>query len=498
MKLLALRLCEHDTNFSYFDGKKLHYYKSERTTQVKHHALNNIWEWRRVIKHVWDLDYRELDEIAVVFDPWAQNLPYEDVETFFPAVEYEFIPADCKVWRVNHHLAHSLSTWMLTDKEPDVSIVLDGYGDRDTAWSVIKNNTVIKTGSFSTTGSFGTETAHAGRYLGVKADVDLDLAGKVMGLQAYGKINYDYLNIINQYNVYSAKDLFGIGNWFEFHKDPLVANLQPLDWIRTVHHRAGQALVEFFKEFAGPDDVVSYTGGVAQNVIWNTELKKHFKNLVIPPHSADDGLSLGAIEWLRQKHNLPPFTIENFPYIQFDIAPGNEPTLETIKQVAALLAGGKTVAWYQGHGEIGPRALGNRSILMDPRIPNGKSLINRIKHREGFRPFGASVLDEYKSNYFDLDHNDPYMLYVAQVKDSSLQAITHIDGTCRVQTVKDENPKFRLLLEEFYKLTGCPILLNTSLNLAGKPIAGFPANAQELFENSALDCLVIGDTITQK
>ena len=135
---------------------------------------------------------------------------------------------------------------------------------------------------------------------------------------------------------------------------------------------------------------------------------------------------------------------------------------------------------------------------MDPRIPNGKEVINRIKNREGFRPFGASVLSEHKSDYFDLDYETPYMLHVTQVKSDTLQAITHVDSTCRVQTVKNENPNFRLLLEEFYKLTGCPILLNTSLNLAGKPIAAFPDNAQELFENSSLDCVVIGNSLYQK
>lgn len=497
MKLLALRLCEHDSNFSYFDGNKLHYYKSERTTQVKHHGFSNIWEWQRVIKSLWNLDYQDLDEIAIVFDPWVHNLPVDN-EDFFPAIEYDFIPAKCKVWRVSHHLAHSLSTWMLTDRDPDISFVFDGYGDKDKSWSVIKNGQIISSGSLSVNGSLGTETAHAGRYLGVQADVDLDLAGKVMGLQSYGNFNQDFFNIIKEYDIYSLKEIFNIKHWVNFKKDPLLANLQPLDWINTVHYRAGQALVEFFKEYAGPDDLISYTGGVAQNVIWNTELKKHFKNLVIPPHSADDGLSLGAIEWLRRRHNLPPFTIENFPYVQFDTAPDDEPTLDTIKEVAKILAEGNIVAWYQGNGELGPRALGNRSILMDPRIPNGKEIINRIKNREGFRPFGASVLSEYKSDYFDLDYETPYMLHVTQVKSNALQAITHVDGTCRVQTVKDENPNFRLLLEEFYKLTDCPVLLNTSLNLAGKPIAAFPDNARELFKNSTLDCVVIGNVLYQK
>ena len=155
------------------------------------------------------------------------------------------------------------------------------------------------------------------------------------------------------------------------------------------------------------------------------------------------------------------------------------------------------IGWYQGHGEIGPRALGNRSILMNPLIPDGKEKINKIKNRENYRPFGASVLAEFKDEYFDLEYENPYMLFVGNSKNDS-NCITHVDGTCRVQTVKDENSSFRLLLEEFYKLTECPILLNTSLNLAGKPIAGYIENAIELFETSEIDILFVGNKIRYK
>ena len=497
MKLLALRLCEHDSNFSYFDGEKLHYYKSERTVQIKHHAFNNLWEWRRAIKQIWNLDVSDIDEIVIVFDPWAHNLPADD-EEFYPAVEYQYFPAPCKVWRLNHHLAHSLSSWMLTDRDPDINFVFDGYGDKDCSWSVIKNDQIIDRGSLEINGSLGTELAQAARYLGITADVGLDLAGKAMGLQSYGQLDQSYLEFLKQYDIYSVKSIFDLSNWSRYLGDPLLANLNPMTWIRTVHHKAGHSLVSFFKKYARDDDLINYTGGVAQNVIWNTELKKNFRNLIIPPHCADDGLSLGAIEWLRRKHRLPRFTLENFPYCQNDHSPFDNPSTDIIDATAEFLAQGKIVAWYQGHGEIGPRALGNRSILMDPRVADGKKKINEIKNREFYRPFGASILEEYKKEYFNLDFENPYMLYVGEPKDIRLDCITHVDGTCRVQTVSNENNHFRKLLEKFHDLTGCPVLLNTSLNLAGKPIAGYTENAIELFQDSKIDILVIGNTLHHK
>jgi carbamoyltransferase len=497
MKLLALRLCEHDSNISYFDGSELHYYKSEREYQIKHHAFDSIWEWQDVIKRLWNVSEFEIDEIAIVFDPWNYNLPVNN-ETFFPAIEYNYIPATSKVWRVNHHYAHALSSWMLLDKEPDVSIVIDGFGDLDKSWSVIKNNTLLMEGSLTRSGSIGQQLDEAGVQLGVKADHGLDIAGKAMGLQSFGHIDNGYLNYTQQFDMYSINQLYDLDNWYQYKQNYLIANHTRLDWIKTIHTRTGEILVDFFKMFANKDDTIHYAGGVAQNVVWNTELKKHFKNIVIPPHCSDDGLSLGAIEWLRLKNNLPKFKLNRFPFLQKDQAPVTYPSIETIKKTARLLAEGNIVAWYQGHGEIGPRALGNRSILMNPTINNGKLKINNIKRREQYRPFGASVLNEYKKDYFYLDYENPYMLFTSKVKNNNMNCITHVDGTCRIQTVSNDGSPFRLLLEEFYKITGFPVLLNTSLNLAGKPIAAYIDNAKELFSNSELDCLVIGDELYEK
>ena len=184
--------------------------------------------------------------------------------------------------------------------------------------------------------------------------------------------------------------------------------------------------------------------------------------------------------------------------MQEDEAPNTEPTLDTIYKTAKLLSEGKIVAWYQGHGEVGPRALGHRSILMDPRIPNGKDIINQVKNRESYRPFGASILSEYAKEYFDLDFENPYMLYLGTTQKSNLQSITHIDGTCRAQTVSPNTGVFRTLLEQFFDITGCPVLLNTSLNEAGKPIAGKIQNAMNEFTSKPIDVLVVGNDILIK
>lgn len=189
---------------------------------------------------------------------------------------------------------------------------------------------------------------------------------------------------------------------------------------------------------------------------------------------------------------------DNFPFIVEDESPKETPNQYTIDKVASLLYEGKTVGWYQGHGEVGPRALGNRSILFNPLIPNGKEIVNKIKKREEYRPFGAVVLKDYASMYFDIDAEDPYMLFTGIVLDKNLTSITHIDNTCRIQTVNNENKILKNLLEYFFKLSNYPILLNTSLNLAGFPIVGTIKQAIQIYETTDLDVLVYGNTIMIK
>jgi len=477
MKLLGISLTHHDHSVSYYDGKFVRFHKFERTKDIKRFSFKTFSDFENELKDLWNISFNEMDDIATCNGP--------------------LLELNCQI--IHHHYAHALSVYPLIGKIPDVSFVIDGIGDHKT-WSVFdkKNKWKFISHGNKENGSIGWGMMNAGTTLNIKSLLNVDVASKAMGLQSYGTIDQEYLNILRKYDMYNINDIFNYNSWINYKGDNLVSELTKINWLRTIHLRIEELLLELFSKFASPDDVIGYSGGVAQNVVWNTTLKKHFKNLYIAPHSCDEGLSLGCLEYLRQKHNLSMFDMSQFPYMQNDISPSDIPTDETISLIAKKLSEGQTVAWYQGHGEIGPRALGNRSILMDPRIPNGKEIINRIKNRENYRPFGASVLVEYAKDYFDMEWEDEYMLFTCRLKSDILPSITHIDGTCRVQTVGDKNPIFRKLLEEFYKLTGCPVLLNTSLNLAGKPIAGHPETVVELLKTTSLDCAVIGNHIYLK
>lgn len=496
VKLLCLRLCEHDSSFCFFDGEVTKYIKLERIKGIKHFAYNDLYSWQNDFKSIFNESVSSLDEVAIIIDPWIYDKPLDENEFLFKKIDY--LDLHCPVWRINHHYAHALSVQILTDRKSDIDIVLDGFGDFDQAWTVFKQGEVIEKGSLKKCSSIGIEMAQAGLSLNIKCENIIDVAGKLMSLQSYGTLSKDFLNYLNGYSIRDCKKLFDFKNWINFLQNKDVAELSRLDWIKTLHEKSSHLMLDFFKEFAKRNEKITFTGGVAQNIIWNTRLKNHFQNLTIPPHSLDDGLTLGGMVWLKGKNSLPKLKFDSFPYIQYDEKPRAYPSKATINEAANILANGFALGWYQGHGEIGPRALGNRSVLLDPRLENGKNIINEIKRRESYRPFGATVLYEFKDEYFDIEE-DPYMLFVANIKNPSyLKSIAHIDNSCRVQTLKNENSIFRSLLERFHEITGCPILLNTSMNIAGKPLVGTIKDAETFFQTTNLKYLVVGNEILKK
>jgi carbamoyltransferase len=173
------------------------------------------------------------------------------------------------------------------------------------------------------------------------------------------------------------------------------------------------------------------------------------------------------------------------------------------RQTAQLLADGHVIGWYQGRMEWGPRALGNRSIVADPRRANMKDVINsKVKFREPFRPFAPSVLEEHVQDYFHLKGDSPFMTIVCRVREERTQqipAVTHVDGTARVQTVsRTHNPRFWTLIHEFNELTGVPIVLNTSFNVRGEPIVCTPEDALKCFLRTEIDDVVLGNLIVSR
>ena len=266
------------------------------------------------------------------------------------------------------------------------------------------------------------------------------------------------------------------------------------------------------------------SGGCAYNGLANGKITKNtkYKNVYVPPAPSDAGSAIGAALWCWMKdilvskvENINPFLGPSFNAVDYKNAINS--TIRTIgkverfdnyhpltEKVAELINNGAIVGWFQDGSEFGQRALGNRSILANPTIPNIKPKVNRvIKKREGFRPFAPMVSFEDANKYFDMCGQEvPYMNQVFNVKDdfiAGLPSITHIDGTARVQTVRSTfNPLIYMLLKKFEKKSGYPILLNTSFNLRGQTMVLDPITAINTFYDCEMDYLVLGNYLISK
>jgi carbamoyltransferase len=267
-----------------------------------------------------------------------------------------------------------------------------------------------------------------------------------------------------------------------------------------------------------------FGGGVALNGVANYNLLKNgpFENIHIPPSPGDGGSAVGCAQYLYYIHNKNKRTVEqDSERIKNNVYVGPSFSNDVIKSfleennidyeylqreqllqnTAKLISDGSIVGWYQGKMEWGPRALGNRSILADPRDAKMKDILNeKIKHRESFRPFAPSILEEYVSEYFDIDITSPYMLLVAPVKKpEKIPAVTHVDGTGRLQTVsKQSNPLYYDLINEFYKITNIPVIINTSMNVMGEPIVNTPEQAYNMIKKTDMDYIVMGNHLVSK
>jgi carbamoyltransferase len=239
----------------------------------------------------------------------------------------------------------------------------------------------------------------------------------------------------------------------------------------------------------------------------NEEFTKHYVNVHVPPAVGDEGQSIGTYmhaDYVLNKNIHIPNVYSGKEYtVDPKIFKGltyQQKSMDAIYvEVAEAIANGDIVGWFQGKSESGNRALGNRSILADPRNPDIKTIINSlIKMREDFRPFAPSVLEEHYQDYFDTNQPSPFMSRIMPVISDKIPGVTHVDGTARIQTVNKEfNHDYYNLINAFYKVTGIPMLLNTSFNCQ-EPIVETPEHAVNTFKKCGLDMLVIKDYVVKK
>src|SRR5437773_4191422 len=456
-----------------------------------------------------------------------------------------------KIRHVEHHPAHLASAFFVSPFEEAAVCALDGFGDFvSTSMAVGKDRRLKVLEKVCFPHSLGMLYTAVTQYLGFLSYGD---EFKVMGLAPYGKPNF--VNALSRLVRLKPGGLFeldlkyfrhwsdgvamqwedgypSLGKVFSPELERLLGPARHPQEPLTEHHediaRSLQAVYEtcafhvlnaLWERTKLPN--LCLAGGCAMNSVANGKVRTHtpFRELYVQPAASDNGTALGAAYFLWHQslgkprtfvmnHALWGTAYENSNLASFLSGKGHKSEFkvlrfndgeETCQATARLLAEGNVIGWFQGRMEWGARALGNRSILADPRRVDMRELINaKIKFREKFRPFAPSILEEAIHDYFVNPACDPFMQQVYPVRDEKrhlLPAITHVDGTGRLQTVnRTQNPLYYRPIQEFEILTGVPVLLNTSFN-ENEPIVDTPAQALECFLRTKMDGIVAGDTL---
>ena len=434
-----------------------------------------------------------------------------------------------------HHMSHAASTFFVSPFKEAAILTVDGVGEwATTAFGLGRGNKIDMIKEINYPDSLGLFYSFFTYYLGFKPNSG---EYKIMGLAPYGrpiyedkirrlisvfsdgsfklsptifKSFYETGNIEKKFeNIFSQPRRSSSDKLEQFHKD-IAASIQ------KITNEIMVTMANYIYKETGANSLC-LAGGVALNCVANSHILKNtpFKKIFIQPAAGDAGGALGAAYYIwhqifKNERNFvmehanwgPKFSNEEikefldkkdveYKFMDYD---------QLLKTTADLVNKQNVIGWFQGRMEWGPRALGNRSILADPRNKENWQRVNlKIKFRESFRPFAPSVIQDYASEFFDFPFPSPYMLFVAGVKTDSIPAVTHVDKTARLQTVSSKsNPLYYRLLEEFRDLTGCPVLINTSFNIRGEPIVCTPEDAFSTFIKTDIDYLILGNFILDK
>ncbi len=553
MKVLGLNAFTHDASAALIvDGRIVAFAEEERFDRVKHSGAFPVNAVNYCLAEA-GLSLSDIDHAAFAWDPFC-GLMTRFFRTFYNLAGSGFrMKGQAGKWFeitgvekrlrgmgfhgkfhfVNHYLAHAASAFYPSPFEDAAILIIDGVGELATASYFVSENGVIrKIKDIEYPHSLGLFYAAITEYLGWEHNSG---EGKVMGLAPYGKPDKagfmsDMIGYAGNGEFRIEKKYFDFGaRWFtpatERSLGPHRKKGEPLDSrhesvaasVQLKLEEIVLAMINWFYEISGHKNLC-FAGGVALNSVLNGRIinESPFENHYFQPAAYDAGTSLGAAMQIASqpgKHFKaemehvylgPEYGDEEISAflrsagVDFEYA-GDDTAAVAAKDVAD----GMVVGWFQGRMEIGPRALGNRSIIADPRRAEMKDIVNkRVKGREPFRPFAPSVLVEDMGEYFDMPFPSPYMLIVCPVKEDKkdvIPAVTHVDGTARLQTVDGKtNPAYHRLIAEFKKITGVPVVMNTSFNLAGWPIVNTPAEALEVYRKSEMDVLVLGNCILRK
>ena len=503
MKIFAVALNLHDHNT--YDGV-LHNQR-ERYTRRKHnipwhldayddHSVNekmNIDDYK-LNEEFYKEYFKKKDNTILAFSCTVGGVRYSKetllktilindplVFDFKPKKLFDFYHND-DIYFIDHHQSHATYAFINSGFEESDILAIDGKGWNYKCIFVDKDHNIHDKTKELPLGWLWNQMSKL-------TDFGPLGASKLMGLVGYGKYEEYYYNVFELIIEDSRKEKSG-----HMHKEI------NLDYgIENLAFTLQKFTLDKIREHIFPlktSDNLCLAGGVTYNGYMNEEFTKYYKNVFVPPAVGDEGQAIGCYQHAdytlnKNKHISSAFGGEKYDFI------GEEKL--NIKEIAQSIADGKIVGWYQGKSESGNRALGNRSILADPRNPNIKDIINHtIKQREDFRPFAPAVLEEHYKEYFDTSSPSPYMSRIVKVKSDKILGVTHVDNTARIQTVNKEfNEKFYDLINEFYKITGIPMLLNTSFNCK-EPIVETPQDAIRTWKKTELDILVINEYVLEK
>ena len=492
---IALNLHDHNTYDGVFHNQRERYTRFKHNLPYHAEAYNhqsdilNPGDYRlnnEFVREYWDTNKRDGTNGILAFTytyggiRMCKDMLPQDIFNYDPKKLWDYYLKN-DLYFIDHHQSHAAYAFLNSGYKQSDILAIDGIGSKFRCVFFDKDGNLIDLSDKLPIGWLWNHMS------GLTGFGTLG-ASKLMGKVGYGK-HSDYY-----YNVFETILAGEITEKKQEHFKEI-----RLDSVEDLAYTLQEFTLDKIKEHVYPlktCDNLCIAGGVAYNGYMNEEFTKHYENVFVPPAVGDEGQAIGTYMHADYMLNKNIHKSETFAGKEYEHNIGEK---ADYKMIAQSIADGKIVGWFQGKSESGNRALGNRSILADPRNPNIKEIINdTIKLREDFRPFAPAVLEEHYKEYFDTRLPSPYMSRICKVKTDKVPGITHIDNTARIQTVNKEfNEKFYNIINEFYKITGIPMLLNTSFNCR-EPIVETPEHAIRTFKRTALDILVINDRVICK